>query len=216
MPYKKRYSSQKPATSYMNKAGKALSTATAALALARHLKGFINVEKHRHILTTAATSITNAGSMSVLTLISQGDAAADRQGNSILSKGISSKLYFLKGAATTTSTCIRVIYFIDTQQVGDGAPAVTDVLETASFTAPLNRVQIGRFKILKQYFVNLQPEGTEGTLKDNFIKLNHHIRFNGSLSTDIQKGGIYRLAISNHSSNYPTVQGDEILQFYDN
>lgn len=216
MPYKKRFRNQSKSTRYMNTAQKALSTGTAALMLARQIKGLVNVEKHRHLITTTATNITNTGSMTYLTAIAQGDNAADRQGNSLLVKGISSKLYMYLNNSGTIPAVVRVIYFIDLQQVADGSPAVTDVLESASVTAPLNRTNVGRFKVIKQYYTMLNPGGKENQIKNDYIKLNHHVRYNGSATTDIQKGGLYRLTLSNLTSIYPIIEGDEIVQFYDN
>lgn len=217
MPYKKRYRKLSKSTRYMNTAQKALATGTTALALARQIKGLVNVEHHRHIISSSSTSITNTGSVLPLHGISQGDNKADRTGNSIMTKYISGKLLFTHNSASPSSSVIRLIYFIDTQQIGDSIPFVTDVLESASTTAPLNRNTIGRFRILKQEYIIMHPNSTEAVVKKIYTKTgSHHVRYNGANATDIQKGGIFRLVISNHVANYPTYQGDEILMFIDN
>lgn len=214
--YKKTYKKRSKSSRFFSKSSQALATATAALSLARQIKGLVNVEHHRHIIsTTSSPTITSSGGISGLYGITQGVDKADRVGNSILAKYISANLSFINGA-TSVPTFIRLMYFIDRQQIGDTSPAVTDVLESASTTAPLNRLTVGRFQILLDKTINLQPNGVEGIQKKFYIRLNHHIRYNGATASDIQKGGIYRLLISNHTSNWPTFNGDEILMFIDN
>lgn len=213
-PYKK-YKKQSPSTRFLSQSAKALVTAQAALKLATQIKGLVNVEKHRHLLTTTATNITQAGTMLDFNLIAQGDNQADRQGNSILVKGISSKLNII-GHSSSAHTSIRIVWFIDQQQVADSSPAVTDVLEAATVTAPINLLNVGRFKILKQKFINFSNAGQQQALVNQFIKLNHHVRYNGTTSTDIQKGGIYMFILSDEATSYPNFTADQVVQFYDN
>jgi hypothetical protein len=218
MPYKRKSYKKKstsPSTRFLSQSAKALVTAQAALRLATQIKGLVNVEKHRHLVSTSSTNINTTGTVLYLAGISQGDDKADRSGNSILVKGISIKMR-IQQSTTPQDTVIRIIWFIDLQQVADGSPAITDVLETNSTTAPLNRNNVGRFKILKQQYYNLQKANTSQVLVNKFIPLNHHIRYNGGSATDIQKGGIYMFILSDETTNLPTFVSDQIVQFYDN
>ena len=48
------------------------------------------------------------------------------------------------------------------------------------------------------------------------MKLWTHIRYNGTADTDIQKGGLYILFISDQASDYPTCDYQTRLGYHDN
>lgn len=196
-------------------AGRALATAAKAAHDIYTIKGMINVEKHRHVITASGTTVNTSGGITSLVGIAQGDDQADRTGNSILVKGIALKMA-VRIHASATASIVRIIFFIDTQQEEDTSPTVTDVINTANPLAPLSRARIGRFKILKNYILNLSAQKTPQVVINKYIKMHHHVRYNSSTSSDIQKGGIYMLIISNEATNTPQYDKQTILQFYDN
>ena len=182
----------------------------------KHLKGLVNVEKHRHIISIPLTNIDSDGTVISLTDLAQGNDAGQRTGNSVLVKGIATKMV-CRNSASSFNTTLRLMWFMDTQQVGDTSPSVTDVLDGASVVQPLNHNTVGRFKILKQIFITMSNTGgnTQKVL-NFFIKLNHHVRYNGTTVSDIQRGGLYLLAISDEDTNMPSINATQTVQYYDN
>lgn len=48
------------------------------------------------------------------------------------------------------------------------------------------------------------------------LRFDHHIRYNGSASSDIQKGGIYMMVLSNEATNGSSFTYNLRLGYYDN
>lgn len=210
MPYRRKY----------KKRGKGpfndktcLITANKAWALAKWLKERINAEKKVFDNTVTATPDTS-GAVTHLSAIADGITENERVGLSIKSVALN-----VKGSAnlhvSATSTYLRAIYFVDLQQVSDTSPGVTDVLQSASVNSFLNPDTFGRFKILsdRRYKLNTDQPNVLHSLNK---KLNHHIRFNGTLGSDIQKGGLYLLTISSEAANTPTYSTQCRVRYYDN
>jgi len=116
---------------------------------------------------------------------------------------------------TASATLMRVIIFYDTQQVSDTVPAVTDILDS-DIMGPISRVTIGRFKILLDKTFCLDNISNKQFVFNKFFNIQHHVRFNGTLGTDVQKGGIYMLTISDEGANTPTLVSNIQTAFYDN
>lgn len=179
-----------------------------------YLKGLVNAELHHYENTTSGTAISSTGHITNLTPISVGDNNSNRTGNSVLSKYLFGRMEFGK-SSSASQTFIRIIIFCDQQQVADTAPAVADVLSSASTLSPLNSFQVGRFKILKDMVIRLDSNNTTYNEKIN-IKLPFHTKFNGTSGTDVQKNGVYILAISNEATNTPSYSYNLRYSFYDN
>lgn len=208
---RRRYRKKNP---YVSTAAKYAGMAYTAYKGVKYLKGLVNSEKHFRDFNSA-TSIDDSGQIFVFTTIAQGDDVGDRNGNSILVKGLFGRLSFDKHASAT-STYIRVIFFREDQQVADTAPGVTDVLETSAFDSALNLDTRGRFKILKDMVVTLDSAKNTNAFKKFNIVINKHMKFNGSANTDIQKGGLYMLMISNEATNTPTIGAKVRISYHDN
>lgn len=233
MPYKKTYTRKRNGKRYGRKkktftstlykgastATKALAMAKTALSSANTLRGIINSEKKKH--DTVMASFTNIDTNGQLVLqvnqISQGDTITQRTGNSILAKYLSVRgTVFLNGL---TNAVFTVYVVQDNQQIGDTPPTFGDIFTQNFGHALLNSNTVGRYSILasKRYALN---SGTGQTyLFDQDIPLNHHIRFNGTTASDIQKGGLYVLAVSDYvpaATTKPQFAGWSRLTYYDN
>lgn len=216
---KRQYRKRNPLASkpwYMRKYN-ALQIANHAWEGVKYIKGLINVE--RHIKDQQATAQTITTSAFVLSFhgIAQGDTIDARTGQSILLKTIQFKANLTKHASVTTDR-VRIIVFIDTQQVSDTNPVIGDVLDTSTSysTAPLNSANLGRFRMLYDKCYAITSE--RPTLKLNIFRrfYKHHVRYNGSASTDINKGGIYIMILGGEASNGPSMNYSARTTFYDN
>lgn len=214
--YRKRYRGRRRRRQYANSycKPKAMDYARAAYTGVKYLKGLVNSEMLHHPLTGTATP-SSSGTVLHLTNIVQGDSDNNRTGNSIFLKSI-----FIRMVATlhasASSTFVRVILFKDTQQVGDTSPAVTDVLETASYLSPLSSSSGGRFSVLKDVLFNINDVSRDVHILKWYVKQQLHVRYNGTASTDIQKNGLYVLFISSEATNSPSLPYNIRLSYHDN
>ena len=198
-----------------NKATKALSLAVGAARSVRYLSGLVNSEMFSHDVNGTSSTITDSGTIAPLIDISQGDNEFTRTGNSIFVRSVFGRFNFAIHSSAIYST-IRMIFFQDTQQVGDTAPAVTDVLQTASYLSPLNNDTKGRFKILKDMTIRLDEAANQVANRKVYLPMRHHVRYNGSSSGDIQRGGLYYLVITNSTVNQPTYSWYVRTSYHDN
>lgn len=187
--------------------------AKAAWSGVKYLRTLVNSEVHK-LDHQSTTTVSTSGGIIHLTDIVQGDADSTRTGNSVLVSGINIDLRMVKHASATTSF-MRVIIFQDNQQVADTTPSVTDILATPNFNDFLSRTTVGRFKILSSRVYNFEANNVIRTYK-KYFKISHHVRFNGTQSTDIQKGGIYLLVISDQVTNVPSLVYNTRTYFHDN
>lgn len=189
--------------------------ARAAWSGVKYLRTLVNSEVHK-LDTTLNSDIDSSGYVTHLSGIAQGDAINNRTGNAILAKYLSTRFSLFVHTSATYSLC-RVIFFIDQQQIADTAPAVTDVLTSASTVAHYNANNVGRFKILSDKMYKLVVGGDSAmlALKTN-IRLQRHIRYNGSATSDINRGGVYVLFLSSEATNKVHIIGNSRLTWHDN
>jgi hypothetical protein len=180
------------------------------------IKGLINSELYKYTQSYSGNA-TNSGSVSHLSQIAQGDDEFNRSGNSIYIRSLNFKGYFSRAVAGDAVQKVRFILFIDTQQIGDTAPSVTDVLESANVNAHLSNLTVGRFKILNNMEITLDSVNKLSRNFDINVPMRHHVRYNGPLSTDQQKGAIYALLISTQTTaNYPVITSEYRISYHDN
>ncbi len=146
---------------------------------------------------------SNAGEVQQITFIAQGNTVVTRVGKSVTVKQLNLGFYITKHA-TPNVTALRILVFIDSQQEIDAKSSVTAVLDTASVLSPLNRFRIKRYKILFDRLYALETNH-ESFLVRKSIKLDFAMIFNGAASTDLDKNGLFMLAISDEATNKPTV-----------
>lgn len=174
----------------------------------------LNVEK-KYLDSTVNTTIDNAGAVYSLALIARGTGPSDREGDSIKAVALATR-GDLSISSAATYTNFRYIIFEDTQQVADTSPSVTSVLQSASPLALYNADTKGRFKIWEDNMYCMHTNENPHPTVKSFYKKDHHIRYNGTNSTDIQKGGLYLLVISDQATNKPVFNVNFRLRYVDN
>lgn len=198
----------------------AMATATAAYYGVQRLRGLVNSEMNKADYGAAPTVSDNpAQTLIHLSAVAIGDSASQRTGNSIYARALNGTLTFERSAASTTvATYVRMMLVQDTQQIADSGgaslTAVSDVLQS-DWESHLNQATVGRFKVLKSKIIMLNSQYPSATLKFNKA-MRHHIRYNGTLSSDIQRGGLYLVLLSNEATNVPTVRYNIRLSYHDN
>jgi len=196
---------------------RAWKTAKWALNAAWKLKGLVNSEMCKVDYVQSAVNITNAGAMIDLTNIGQGDDENARHGNSIYARAVNWKGYVARTTSGDAVQVVRLVVVIDTQQVGDTAPTLNNVLESITPYAHLNTATVGRFKILCNKLITLDTASKLSQTFEINLPMRHHIRYNGTTGGDVQRGGIYCGHLSTQgTSNYPTLNSEIRLSYHDN
>lgn len=199
-------------------ASKALALAKSAVSTAAMLKGIINSEKKKVDIDVSAATLDRAGTVWHLTQISQGDTLSQRNGNSILLKHVSIRCY-LNAATSSVGDLCRLYVIQDTQQVSDATPTFADIFYTVNGNMLLNTNTVGRYRILAQKDVHLSTAGQALKSCDLDIPMDDHVRYNGTAATDVQKGGIYLVAMSTVTTgavNKPGITWLSRCTYYDN
>ena len=200
MPYKKYYKKRnyrrrrKPLAWYNKCVGTPKSLAVSALKGVRYLKGLVNSELHKESFADTLT-VTTTGNVIHLTAITQGDGDNGRTGNSILLKSIFGRINVLQNSGAA-STFYRMMVVCDKQQIGDTSPTIAQILDGVNVISPLNNETVGRFSIC--WSRNFSTDNFKGSTKGWKINLRfqQHVRYNGSAGSDIQKGGVYLILLS--------------------
>lgn len=218
IPRRRRRSNTTPwYAKWMMKSGNIQDVAYSALKGVYYLKSLINVEMKKFDIDS---STSTSGNVILFNEIGQGDTDQTRSGNSILMRSLSLRGY-IKSNASATSTRVRLVIFIDKQQISDTAPAQGDILDgdQNSITANLNNNTVGRFSILanKVYTINQFISGVAVTVPFKFFfRLQKHARYNGTTGADIQKNGVYMLVVHDEATNVPTIGYTSRLTYTDN
>lgn len=200
-------------------ATKALAMAKTAFSTASKLRGIINSEKKKYDANSggAVNLDTSGGAVVNCTAIAQGDTITSRNGNSILAKYLSVRGTMYINTLTNAICYVHVVQ--DNQQVGDTTPSWGDVFTQVYGHPLLNSATAGRFTILATKCVSLQAGQAYSQPLSFDLPLNHHVRYNGTATTDIQKGGIYVFAVSEYApgaATKPQISAWSRLTYYDN
>lgn len=179
------------------------------------LRALVNAEKHFTDYSGAGLIAYSTGQVIDLTAISQGDTINNRTGNSVLVNNVSNRLFYTKDV-NATNTLIKVMLVLDTQQIADTAVTASSILESVDPLSPLNRQNLGRYKILATRNVSLHSSKTMAKVNIFRKFKKHHYRYNGTASTDIQKGGLYLVSVHNEPTNLPSIGFNSTVAYYDN
>lgn len=194
-----------------------LNTAQKALKVALMTKQLLNVE-HKHI-DTAPSSLTcdTTGGVVALHGCSEGSTSFERNGLSIRTKSIAMHLKFIINAASTTPQTVRIFLFKDKQPNGT-TPSITDVLESVETVSLMNNENTTRFTVLRNWVVDLSPNGKEIHSESFYKKLNYVTKYIGSTSaaTDIGYNALYLGYMSTEAANKPTVRYSARIRYIDN
>lgn len=160
-------------------AGSKIKRNTIAPNVARQVRQIlVSRVEHKNIASTTSNFDWSAtGVVSLLsTDIAQGDNIGNRSGDLIRPLKLTFRLASFITPANTAQV-FRFIVFQDTMAYGS-TPAVTDVLDTASYLAPYSpvNVQAKRFKILCDHFGNNVYGGA-----DQFTQVTKVIKMKGTV-----------------------------------
>lgn len=161
-----------------------------------YLKGLVNSELMKRTTSSGNVVIPYASGpayMNHLTGIPVGDDDSERTGNSVLLRYLNVRAIFKTSFSTPDLVqpgFIRVIVFRDTQQASDTSPVLTDVLQFLTPTSYLNPDTVGRYTILRDKLFQLNNDRPYAQFNYT-LSTRSHLRFNGPLSSDVQKDHIY-------------------------
>lgn len=211
--FRPRFRKRSARSGWMKYGAKAGGLAYSAWRGVKYLRSLINVE-HQKIDFTVGTAASTTPVITHVTAIAVGDAEGARTGNSILAK----YLYLKTNVTLNTSANfdrVRVVVVRDKQQIADTAPTYTDVYESVSPQALLEKDTVGRFDILYDKLINLDAQRPSASW-DHYIRLNSHVRYNGTASTDQQKGAIYVMYVGTQATNTAAFGFNGRLMYIDN
>ncbi len=198
---------------YINSAAK-----LAALAFTvRKLKRMINVEYHS--LTTDWPAPAQAGSVTNLSAMAQGDTNSTRTGLKIRPFSLACKGLIAINASATRSQ-VRAVIVQD--RAGTTTPPVLgDLFNSAAdmFNGQhhTSSPQVNsRFNVLYDRLFTLQDNGTQSKRVSFYKTLNGHIYYSGTAATDEGRNAIYLLVATNEATNVPAVTVDAIFKYIDN
>lgn len=186
-----------------------------------YLKGLVNAEKKYHDGSLAYTNVDYSGTSTLLSLtdISQGDSQSTRDGLSCFVRHVSINGQIVNNVSAS-SAIVRVIVFKD-KNANPATVAVSDLLQNSgASTSVIARMKYPearyRFQVLsdKKHTLN-----TAGVVHKTFainLPMRHHVRYTGSAGTDLGKGHIYVLVISDLLANLPICQLSWRVMYYDN
>lgn len=220
MAYRRRFKRYGKKKTYRKSGSSALSMARMALKGVGFLKSVLNPERKFVDVDGGGGSfaVSNTGFITYLSGIAQGDGVNNRDGNSVKTSDMLFRFAFTLDPAATTPCRIRMILFIDTDNLGT-APAVTDVLQTVSALSALERTTQsgGRFRILADRIMSLTLIKSSITGKI-YKKLGHHLKYGGTTSAgaDAREGAVFALFISDQAANDPSVSYNSRIKYYDN
>lgn len=212
--YRRKRTYRKRAQPWFKNANSAYKLAVRAAKDIWYLKGLVNSEM-LHNQGIGNTTVINTGKVALLNGMAQNDTSSGRTGNSILMRNCHMRLVFTQNSAATASI-YRVMLVLDTQQVGDTTPALTDILESASPLSPLSTANAGRFKILKNWFFTTDDTKNQTKVIEYYKDFRFHTRYNGTANTDINKNGLYLVHMADQAVNYPTIDYSWKIGYHDN
>lgn len=184
---------------------------------AKFLKGIVNAEKHYFDISTInGDNITNTGTVYPLTQIAQGDDVNQRNGNSLLGKTLYIRAICNRvPASTSVVNSVRLMIVKDLEGTGS-APTVTDILQAATVTSPLNVDHTPRYQVMLDKVYALSINGNGSRSIKLFKRVNDHVKYTGPLSTDIYKNQLYLISLSDQGASYPQLTANSRFAYYDN
>lgn len=204
---------------YVNTGAKVASTAYTALKVAQGVAAMVNTEK-KYVDVANLDNPDSNGAVFFVSGIQEGDDNTQRNGRSVRAKSIEIRGR-LELNANTPTVCCRCITFIDWASNGV-APAVSDVLkliDVDSFMNLDNTGKGGRFQVLRNQFMCLSDTGNKMYHYEDYIKLNHHLKYKGTGATvaDATQGHLYVLTISDKvTADAPGFFWQTRLRYIDN
>lgn len=182
----------------------------------KYLKSLVNVEKHPIDVNTAVNPNATTGSFTLLNSTIQGDAAGNRQGNSILMKMVNINLKVTMATNATHST-VRMILFWD-KECNGSTPVISNLLSQSSVMGNYNHDEATRFPILADKRVTLSVSGNQEMTLRIYRKLFKHTHYDGNVGSiaDIVDNALWLFCVSDEGTNIPDVVIRSQVLFIDN
>ncbi len=219
--YKKKYTRKSHRPGYVACGRMVASDAQKALAMAKYLKGIVNVEfKHLDNAQTNLTMPATVGTIVQLTNVVLGDTSITRDGSNI--KIVSIYLeYDITQHVTATATACRVMFVHDrqtNQAIFTTADLLHDVTAIDVINSPRNLDNTSRFQVLydkKHYLSDTNNLITSGKFHK---KVQFKLRYDANAGTiaDLTQSSLALVVFSNEATNAPTFHGFIRLRYVDN
>ena len=136
----------------------------------------VNAEKKMYDNSGANSPDTSGVMLALSSGLSAGNDVNNRSGNSILANSCLVRLAMNPNSGASSQ--LRCIIFQDLQNTGS-APAVTDVLQTATVTSPLNVDTTVRWRILRDKVYSLNLNGAATQNHKHYMRIKNHIKYIG-------------------------------------
>ncbi len=219
--YKKRFKRKPYRPGYRACGTMVLSDASKALMKVNKLKSLLNVEYKIHTLEALDTAITDAGTITNVSTLTQGDTNITRDGSSV--KFTSFRLsYGFKIGDSATRTNVRVMIVHD-KQTNQAQFALADLLQNATVNdaiySPLNIDNVSRFNVLYDKVHTLSSSGHTSVIHRTVNrKLNMKTRYDGNAGTvaDLPSDSMSLVWIGDEVTNDPTRSFSYRSRFIDN
>jgi hypothetical protein len=162
-------------------------------------------------------TFSNTGVITGLSLIAQGPAYNQREGNSIKFLALIPRFNLVYNAANVYVAC-RTLIVQDFECLGV-APAVTDILETADINGQYQHISTRRFRILMDWRQNGQSDRLAWFKHDlEELKGETHLAFRDATTNASSQGegSVWMLMITDAIVNYPVLYGSFRTLYVDN
>lgn len=157
-------------------------------------------------------TVTNAGTIVMLSGVSQGDSVIERTGNKVQMKSIFLRYQGNIDPASTRSDFIRIVVFV----WNDGnTPSMSTLFENVTNPlSPLNRDWSSQYRILLDRIHTVNPTNMDFIGK-KYIKLDHEAEWSDAISTNDVKGSIWLMLQSFDTPRTPTVEFTSRIMYTD-
>lgn len=204
--------------------GDAWSLATRTARGLNEIRKLINVEQKYFDRAQSAVAPTQAGTVSYLCNMAQGDDVSQRDGDSIKLQRFFLDLHISRNALSTANELVRVLVVRDLQNDGTAVTGADVIAQASSVHAPICQVNVlngpaynKRFSVMFDEVVALQANDTNHVLK---LKSVHdcHVYYRGSTANqaDAGNGSIYLLLLTDATATLPSVDFISRMEFTDN
>jgi hypothetical protein len=139
-------------------------------------------EQHTWATNVSSTVITTAGNVYDFGQVPQGNTTNARIGNRIWLEKIQVRLGTIVESSSNQTNFIRCVIFLD-RRCNGSAPAVTDVLDSALYDAPLNHANRERFQCLYDSTWPLSYNGHEADYKVLNLSVNKLVDYTTGATT---------------------------------
>ncbi len=218
--YKRNYKRKAYRPGYKACGTMVLSDAQRALYKVGQLKSLLNVEYKHHNVQTVNTAVTDAGTLTNLSLLSQGDTSQTRDGGSV--KFTSLRLaYALRINASATVTNFRIMIVHD-KQTNQAQFTLADLLFDATVIdacfSPPNINNASRFNILYDKLHTLNSTSNAEINRVVYKKLNMKTRYDAAVGdiTDLTQDSLTLVMVADQATNDPSIIFNYRSRFIDN